>query len=65
MSKGEAPAVHPPTDVPAIEDPPTARALRGLRLPLIGLPLAVVAFGVPAIALNAAGAGWVGVAALT
>ncbi len=61
----EAPAVAPPTGGPAIDDPATARALSALRAPLFGLPAAVVLFGVPALWLAAAGAGWIGVAGLT
>lgn len=48
----EVPAAEPPTDGPALADPATARALRGLRLPLVALPVAAVAFAVPALLLG-------------
>ncbi len=57
----EAPAVEPPTDIPAMADPHTARAYRDLRIPLLGLPVGAVVFGVPAIFLRA---GWVATAVL-
>lgn len=57
----EAPAVEPPTDIPAMADPHTARAYRDLRLPLLMLPVGVVVFGVPTIFLRA---GWVATAVL-
>nr|WP_253832265.1 hypothetical protein [Actinokineospora globicatena]MCP2301166.1 hypothetical protein [Actinokineospora globicatena]GLW77198.1 hypothetical protein Aglo01_16800 [Actinokineospora globicatena]GLW84032.1 hypothetical protein Aglo02_16720 [Actinokineospora globicatena] len=60
----EAPAVEPPTGKPAFEDLATAKALTALRLPLIGLPLAALAFAVPTGWLIAAGAGWIGIAVL-
>ncbi|SDJ43619.1 hypothetical protein SAMN05192558_1239 [Actinokineospora alba] len=57
----EAPAVEPPTDIPAMTDPHTARAYRDLRVPLLGLPVGAVVFGVPAIFLRV---GWVATAVL-
>ena len=48
----EVPAAEPPTDGPALADPATARALRGLRVPLVALPVAALAFGVPALLLG-------------
>ncbi|HVK22577.1 MAG TPA: hypothetical protein VM677_14555 [Actinokineospora sp.] len=64
MNKREAPALEPPTDTPAITDPHTASALRALRAPLLGLPALAMVFGVPAVSLGLAGAGWVLVALL-
>ncbi|WP_054053459.1 hypothetical protein [Alloactinosynnema sp. L-07] len=64
MSKREAPALEPPTDIPAVADPHTAAALRALRNPLLGLPALAMAFGVPAISLALAGVGWVLIALL-
>ncbi|MGQ0840495.1 hypothetical protein [Actinokineospora sp.] len=61
-SQREAPAVEPPTNRPAIEDQPTARALRSLRIPLFVLPFAALLFGVPAIVLDI---GWIVIALLT
>ncbi|GAA4421364.1 hypothetical protein ACFQV2_39340 [Actinokineospora soli] len=45
----EVPAAEPPTDGPALADPATARALRALRAPLVGLPLTALVLGVPAV----------------
>ncbi|WP_018683491.1 hypothetical protein [Actinokineospora enzanensis] len=64
-SQREAPVVEPPTTGPAIDDPATTRALTALRAPLLVLPLATVALGVPAILLAVADAGWPGIAVLT
>ncbi|EWC62866.1 hypothetical protein UO65_1814 [Actinokineospora spheciospongiae] len=61
----EAPAVEPPTDVPALSDGVTGRALRALRLPLFALPATALVFGAPAAWLAAAGASWLVVAVLT
>ncbi|WP_026424839.1 hypothetical protein [Actinokineospora inagensis] len=60
----EAPAVEPPTDRPAIEDPATAKALSSLRLPLVGLPVAAVVFAGLAGWLIAVGGGWLGITVL-
>ncbi|GLZ41234.1 hypothetical protein [Actinokineospora sp. NBRC 105648] len=65
VTQREAAAVEPPVEGPAIEDLATARALTSIRLPLIGLPFAVLLFGVPAVWLIAAGGGWIGIAILT
>lgn len=65
VDRREVPAVEPPTEGAAIGDPPTARALAGLRLPLVVLPAAALAFGVPAAVLAAAGMGGLLVAMLT
>lgn len=61
----EAPAAEPPTDGPALADPATARALRGLRRPLLVLPPAALLCGVPAIVLAVRGTGGLAVALLT
>ncbi|PPK61736.1 hypothetical protein V5P93_000102 [Actinokineospora auranticolor] len=63
-SQREAAVVEAPVDGVAVADPATRRALSGLRMPLIGLPLAGVVLGVPSVWLAMVGAGWIGVVVL-
>ncbi|UVS76421.1 hypothetical protein [Actinokineospora sp. UTMC 2448] len=60
----EVPAAEPPTDGVALADPATARALRGLRLPLVTLPVAAAVSGVPAILLSGLASALLTIAAL-